>query len=55
MLQILVAITQKFAVENRYWVMQKLFLKKEEIRKNRQVSEISKTIGTLDARLKKDE
>ena len=43
MLQVLV-ISQKFCCRKEAWAMQKLFIKKEkeELRKNGQVSEISK-------------
>ena len=52
MLQVLVAIYQNFCCRKEAWAMQKLFIKKErkkkekELRKNRQVSEIYKTMGT---------
>ena len=45
MLQVLVAISQKFYYREEAWAMQKLFIKKEEER-NGQVSEISKTMST---------
>jgi hypothetical protein len=45
MLQVLVAISQKFCCQKEAWAMQKLFTKKEKKKrrreKNRQVSEIS--------------
>ena len=49
MLQVLVAISQSFVVEKRHAAMQKLFIRKKvkkELRKNGQVFEISKTMGT---------
>ena len=50
MLQVLVAISQKFYYRNEAWAMRKLFIKKrkrkKELRKNGQVSEIFKTMGT---------
>ena len=51
MLQVLVAISQKFYFRKETWAMQKLFRKKREekkkkLRKNGQVSEILKTMGT---------
>ena len=48
MLQVLGAISQSFVAEKRHGAMQKLFIKKEkkEMRKNGQVSEIFKTMGT---------
>ena len=50
MLQVLVAISQSFIAEKRQGARQKLFIRKKEKKKswekNRQVSEISKTIGT---------
>ena len=52
MLQVLVAISQKFCCRKEAWAMQKLFIykkeekKKRELGKNGQVSEISKTMGT---------
>ena len=47
MLQVLVAISQKFCYRKEVRAMQKLFIKKREnIEKNGQVSEISKTMGT---------
>jgi len=47
MLQVFVAISQKFVVEKKHWATQKLFIKKEKkTRKNREVSEIFKTMGT---------
>ena len=50
MLQVLVAISQSFAAEKRHGAMQKLFIKKDRrkkrVEKNRQVSEIFKTMGT---------
>ena len=50
MLQVLVAISQKFCWRKEAWAMQKLFIKnkkrEESIGKNGQVSEISKTMGT---------
>ena len=49
MLQVLVAISQGFVAEKRHGAMQKLFIKKEkkkEMRKNGQVFEIFKTMGT---------
>ena len=49
MLKVLVAISRKFCCRKEAWSMQKLLIKKEkkeELRKNGQVSEISKTIGT---------
>ena len=47
MLQVLIAISQKFVAE-KAWAMQKLFKKrrKKKMRKNGQVSEILKTMGT---------
>ena len=48
--QVLFTISQSFVAEKRHGAMQKLFIKKREkkkkLRKNRQVSEISKTMGT---------
>jgi hypothetical protein len=44
MFQVLVAISQKFCCQKQAWALQKLFIKKK--RKNGQVSEISKTMGT---------
>ena len=55
MLQILVAISQKFCCRKEAWAMQKLFIKKEKkkiIGKNGQVYEILKNNGYLDACLK---
>ena len=50
MFQVLVIISQKFCCRKAAWAMQKLFIKKrekkKELRKNGQVSEISKTMGT---------
>ena len=51
MLQVLVVISQKFCCRREAWAMQELFIKKEkkrkkELRKNGQVSEIFKTMGT---------
>ena len=49
MLQVLVAISQSFVTEKRHGAMQKLFIKKKkngEMRKNGQVSEIFKIMGT---------
>jgi len=51
MLQVLVAISQKFCCRKEARAMQKLFTKeekrkREELRKNGQVSEILKTMGT---------
>jgi hypothetical protein len=47
MLQVLVAVSQKFCCRKEVRDMQKLFIKKKKkLRKNGQVSEISKTIGT---------
>ena len=49
MLQVLVAISQSFVAEKRHAAMQKLFIRKKsekELRKNGQVFEISKTMGT---------
>ena len=52
MLQILIAISQKFYCRKEAWAMQELFIKKgkkrkkRELRKNGQVSEIFKTMGT---------
>ena len=50
MLQVLVAISQGFVAKKRHGAMQKLFIKKRkkkrDLRKNGQVSEISKTIVT---------
>ena len=51
MLQVLVAISQSFVAEKRHGAIQKLFKKKrkkrkKKLRKNGQVSEISKTMGT---------
>ena len=49
MLQVLVAISQSFVEEKRHGAMEKLFIKKKKKRrdeKNRQVSEILKTMGT---------
>ena len=45
MLQVLVVISQSFVVEKRNGAMQKLLIKKR-IKKNGQVSEISKTMDT---------
>jgi hypothetical protein len=43
MLQVLVAISQKFIAEKKHVAMQKLFMKKrEKVLKNGQVSELSK-------------
>ena len=44
MLQVLVAISQKFCCRKETWGYAKVIHKKE--RKNGQVSEISKTMGT---------
>ena len=49
MLQVLVDISQSFVAEKRHRAMQKLFIKngrKKEMRKNGQLSEIFKTMGT---------
>ena len=51
MLQVLVAISQSFVVEKRHGAMQKLFKKKrkkrkKKLKKNGQMSEICKTMGT---------
>ena len=50
MLQVLVAISQKFYCRKEAWAIEKLLIKKEkrkkELRKNGQVSEIFKTMGT---------
>ena len=46
MLEVLVAISQKFYCRKKAWAMQKLFMKKKEMRTNGQVSEILKTMGT---------
>jgi hypothetical protein len=47
MLQVLVTISQSFVAEKRHGAMQKLFMKKKKKRvKNRQMSEITKTMGT---------
>ena len=50
MLQILVVISQKFCYRKEAWAMQKLFIRKKgrkkKLRKNGQVFEISKTMGT---------
>ena len=50
MLQVLVAISQKFCSKEEAWAMQKLFKKRErkekKLRKNGQVSKIFKTMGT---------
>ena len=35
MLQVLVAISQKFYAEKKHWAMQKLFIKKREEKKER--------------------
>ena len=43
MLQVFVAISQKFCCREQAWAMQNLIRKKE---KNGQVSEVSKTMGT---------
>ena len=43
MLQVLVAISQKFCCRKEARAMQKI---KKKLRKNRQVFEISKTMGT---------
>ena len=49
-MQVLVAISQSFVAEKRHGAMKKLFIKKrkrkKELRKNGQVSEIFKTMGT---------
>ena len=45
MLQALVAISQKFCCRKEAWGYAKVFHKKK-LRKNGQVSEISKTMGT---------
>ena len=51
MLQVLVAISQKFCCKKETWgyakVIQKKEKEKKEMRKNGQVSEIFKTMGTL--------
>jgi hypothetical protein len=48
MLQVLVVIFQKFCCRKDAWAIQKFFIKKrrKSVEKNRQVSEISKTMGT---------
>ena len=53
MLQVLVAISQKFYCRKEAWAMQKLFIRKKKrekrkkkLRKNGQVFEISKKMGT---------
>ena len=48
MLQVLVAISQSFVAKKRHGAMQKLFIKNKKKRdeKNRQVSEIFKTMDT---------
>ena len=51
MLQVLVAISQKFCCRKEAWGYAKVIHKKgkkrkKELRKNGQVSEISKTMGT---------
>jgi hypothetical protein len=45
MLQLLLLSLKSFVAEKRHVAMQKLFIKKEVL-KNRQVSEIFKTMGT---------
>ena len=50
MLQVLVAISQKFCCRKEAWgyakVIHKKRKEKKELRKNKQVSKISKTMGT---------
>jgi hypothetical protein len=46
MLQVFIAISQKFYYRKEARAMQKLFIKKRKLRKNGQVSEIFKIMGT---------
>jgi len=47
MLQVFVAISQKFCCKKEAWAMQKIFIKRRiKEKKKGQVSAISKTIGT---------
>jgi hypothetical protein len=58
MLQVLVTVSLKFCCRKEAWGYAKVIHKKRErkkLRKNRQVSKISKNNGYLDARLKKKE